>query len=658
MDDVTTPADELRPQPIQLRIGFGTPTRHMAMHLTLAGLSVLVESPDASNSDVAAYLTSVDVDTEVVEGRGVTFGVRQLAKLARLPDQVRVGCDALLAPLWELASHPSVNGLPATLAPAPGAGLMLSWFDGAVNHEADFDTAASGALLASGLPFVATADAWDALTAACHLPIIAGRARLNLDGFVEIHTTTPQLVETAANAETVSPDGRATAMLPGLFRLDATHFGLALPYAWAIDAADGFVWEGRRPSPERGPAARNLTLELSSHALADLQGLVDQLAAYRAQMIVWSSGLGRRTFALAALDVLDAWTTLIVTPPSGMWIWQRHLDLLGRSWSLTHDDADALIVTYADLSSSRPLPSPAAIVFDELTSATPEQLAELHRVDGVLDAYRIGIASAWPSDLSTATSLMSVLRPGEFRPDTPVAARYPLSPDARAAEHVEAYLSRRTVEDPTSTVPAFRRSSVRVVGVTDALERALSDLHRRIGCDRADVLLSEMLEMISRGPAHAVSPKVSAAASMARPAAQAGRRVAVLTRFRKTADLLRQLVRPVPVAVIDSSGHTCVGTGEENLRVYCFDRDLPDLRGADDVIVIDYPWSFAALERCVGGAGDAAGPSRVTVVHAQGTVDDRLATFAARRRELDALTDAAAPPSPDDVIYLLAATTC
>jgi hypothetical protein len=84
-----------------------------------------------------------------------------------------------------------------------------------------------------------------------------------------------------------------------------------------------------------------------------------------------------------------------------------------------------------------------------------------------------------------------------------------------------------------------------------------------------------------------------------------------------------------------------------------FDRELPDLRWFDEVIVVDYPWSFAALDAAVGAPTSDHGPLQVTCLHLTGSVDDRLAVLAARRRELGAVIDHSQPPSPDEIGYLL-----
>lgn len=631
-------------QPVQLRIGFSPPTRPITLHLALSGLSILAEAIHGTYDEIFHYLSAAGIVATADAIRGISFPVSSLPRLADLPDQVNVAPETALRPLYLMCVHPSANNKPASLSLGFAGDLRLSWFDGQHNWDEELLPTVAVALLNSELPFVATIEAWDVLKSSCRLPVLAGRARVNLDRFIEI--TAP-----------VSPQLLESAPLPGLFRIDDTHFGIALPYASAIDTNPGFVWEGHKPVLERSPARLpELPIPLSSHASSDLRNIVDQLAAYRAQAVVWESGLGRRIFALAAVEALDAWPLLIVTPPSGVWMWQRHLDLLGRTHSLTHDRSDALIVTYLDLAKRKSTPSPQAIIFDELVSSeagSPSVRTALRRLDGLPDAYRLGCDSRWPTDLMEAVNIMSVLRPGEFRSDVPLVQRYPLHTEQRAGEHVEAYVSRRAQADPDSqsSMP-FRRSSVVNLRPSEAQVSAFSDAAARSRSLNPTGVLSEVLEIVSAGPAHSISPKVAAAAGRAKEAAKAGRTVAVLTRHRRTAMLIKASLRPLPVTTFDASeGDVSTDSG---VAVVLYETQIPNLRAFDEVVVVDYPWNTNTLERAIGSSADERGPSRVTCIHMIGTVDDRLAMLSTRRADVGVVGASESPPSLDEIAYLLA----
>lgn len=653
-------------QPLQLRIEFAPPQRPLTLVLSLSGLFVLVDSPDGSYDEIWQHLSAAGVAPTSDAVRGVSFACRRLPALKDLPPQVTVQPDEVLTPLYLLATRPSAADLPATLAVDAYGDLRLSWFDGEHNYDERFLTPAAAALLQSDLAFVATAEAWDILKSCSQLPVLVARAKLNLDGYVELSTGKPQLLESA-------PPER----IRGLFRLDGTHFGLPLAFAADVDTNPGFVWEGHRPSPATGTTLPPTRIALSPHHEEDLKSLVGQLSAYRAQAIVWDSGLGRRVFTLAALDALDAWPLLIVTPPWGVWIWQRHLDLLGRTYSLTHDRADAHIITYMDLARWPALSAPQAIVFDDLTgpeASSPTARRALHRLDGVLDAYRIAVSSTWPEDLEGQMALMAVLRPGEFRDDVPLGQRYPVHTQRRAREHVDLYLSRRSRDETAEAPEEFRRSSAMAVAPHEGVVKAVAAARSRHASPSTAThgqaaLLAETLEIVTAGPDHGIGPKVANAARRALEDAGKGRRVVLVTRHRRAANLLRGACRPTPVVVLEAEQQATGGAesltptaalvpedpeAPAAIVVVRFDATLPDLRAFDEVIVIDYPWSFETLEHAVGSAADPEGPAQVTVVHMAGTVDDRLAMLAARRRELGAVIDAGAAPSQREIDYLLA----
>jgi hypothetical protein len=628
-----------RDLPVQLRIGFTAPTRPITVHLQLSWLQILADPIDGTDDDVFHHLTAAGIVATADPLGGFTFPAAMLPRLANLPTHVTVDTDELLAPLFQLARYPSHDNLPATLSLEAGDHLLLSWFDGEHAYDEAFLPDAAPALLSCQLPFVATNEAWSMLKGSARLPVIAGKARVNLDGFIEIFTpTSPQLVEGAP--------------LPGLFRLDETHFGLPLEYAAAIDDNPGFLWEGPRPVLERGPGRLpRLAVDLSEHAQRDLRHMVDELAAYRAQAVVWDSGLGRRMFVLAAIACLDAWPALIVAPPHAVWLWQRQLDQLRRTYSLTSADADVQIITYRDLAGRQRLPSPQAIVFDELGSpdaSAPDAREALHRLDGILDAYRISCSGTWPVKVDDQVAWMSVLRPGEFRSDIPVAQRYPINSAQRAGEHVQAYLSRRTGAGAGGP-DRFRRSSVLTVAPSDDLARTIATVLHRGDTDRRAVL-AQIMEMISAGAPQSISPKLSEAAREVREAAIRGNRVAVVTRHRKTATMLKAMLRPVKSVTVTPGDVVPDGVP---VMIVVFDTILPDLRSFDEVVLVDYPWSTGAVEDAVGSAAGRAGPQRVVFLHMPGTVDDRLAMLAAVRRESGDPFAASRELSPSDVAYLL-----
>jgi hypothetical protein len=629
-------------QNVQLRVPFTRPDDPVRIHLALSGMVVLVAVVEGRDDVAGQYLASAGVPVQVSEPRGLSFPAVKLPRLTDLPEQVMVSVDEQLKPVWMLLTHPSEAGMPATLAINVFGELELSWFDGTNAYDEVLADKVAPVLLQTDLPFVATAEAWDRLESATTARVLAGVLRTNLDGYVEVDTSRPQLVEVAP--------------IPGLFKVDERHFGVPLPYLSALSQAEGFRWEGPRPVLERAPGTLPpMPVALSAHHQRDLQQMVEQLAAYRAQVICWESGLGRRVFALAALEALDAWPALVVTPPSSIWPWLRHTELLGRSAALTHQRADVHLVTYHDLPHRRDLAAPQTIIFDDLftpEACTPAARDGLRRLDALMGAYRVAVTSHWPDDVAEQIAAMANLRPGEFAPGVPLPTRYPVDPAKRAGEHVGAYLSVRRLSDPDTDRTSFKRSTTVTVDPSEAQLKELDRLLERTADRTPAVVLAQMMEVVSAGPAASVSPKVAAAVDRARRAAEAGARVAVATRHRRTATLLAASLRGIPgrpVTQADASS----GAPDGELVVLRFDRSLCDLRRFDVVVLVDYPWSLDEIDRAVGSASEQAGCQLVVVIHAVGTVDDRVALLAARRREVSVVSDASSPPSPAEVDYLL-----
>ena len=189
-----------------------------------------------------------------------------------------------------------------------------------------------------------------------------------------------------------------------------------------------------------------------------------------------------------------------------------------------------------------------------------------------------------------------------------VAQRYPVHSDKRAREHVEAYVSRRTASGRSVTSANFKRSSVTSLQPTEAQILAFEQAASKPR-DPADVL-AELLSIASAGPAHATSPKVVTAAGRARKAASEGRPIALLTRHARTAQLLKAMLRPLAVQIVEGE----IPQEITPVTVVRFDSDLPRLDAFQEVVMIDYPWSTEVLERAVGSASEPGNPDRKSVV--------------------------------------------
>ena len=623
-------------QPTQLRLGFVRPSQPMRWHLDLVGLFVVV-TPDlpATDDDVLATLADLAVPTELRPHLGVCFPVAALRRLTKLPDDITLQPSDDIYGLWQIVRFPPPPNLPATLLRTGPDRFLLEWLYFKEPLEARLEVRQVLGLLATEIPFVATPDAWELIDAATSTAKVTGRVSLNVDGFLEISSSRPQQIEHLD--------------LPALFRIDATHFGLPLAARGALTPELGLVVDPIPPLEVPPPSPTSLVL--SGHHRADLEDLVAALCAYQAQVIEWEGGLGRRVFALAALDRLDAWPAIIVTPPAQLWAWQRHLDLIGRTHSLRSLDSDAHLITYHDLSLRRTTPRAPAIVFDQLSSTQAQEArAALLKLANLRDTVRIDVESALPDSVEEQIAIMEILRPVEFRSDQPLADRYVPDAFSHAAEHVNFYRSTRSRSDVDVDTRPFRRSSTRLTHLSDEHQVALATAATRLAGQPAHHALAELFEMIAAGTSSIISPKVAAAAEIARKEVNKQHSCAILTRSNKVVTLLRAMLRPLPVTVVPPGAPATATIGE--ISLVRFERHWPDLRAFDHVVIVDYPWSLSVVDAAVG---QAAGPGteRVTLLHAPNTLDDRLAVLASRRREMAAFNDDTVPPTLEEVLYLV-----
>jgi hypothetical protein len=620
------------PQATQLRMAFA-PSPPDRISLDISGLTLLV-SANVPEPELFSFLVSKGLDPEYRPGLGVSAPARLLTRFADLGVDIVV--SEALTPVWTLVCNPPESAFPATVERS-STGYVLSWEskDGLAYDEI-VPPVLAPLLGFADLTLVATDDVWADIEK--NLPTLgpSGTVSLSAEGFVSITTSKPQILE--------------ASKIPGLFRISPTKFGVCSAFTEDLLREPGLRWSTPRPVRKSPAIEFPAHLSLAPHVRNSLPQLVGDLSTLGAKAVVWESGLGRRILVLAALEVLDAYPATVLCPPQSLWLWMRHVDMVNRTCGLTHEHSDVQLITYHDLPRRRV--EAQSVIFDDL--ASPEALtawSALLRLQYLTDAYRIAVEDAWPEDLEESRRLMEVLRPGEFRSDISIAERYPVDPSRRLYEHVEVYLSRRTRED-TVDRRVFRRSSVRVVATTSAQQAAIATASSRITSTAPQRVLLEVLELLSAGPSTSLSPKIGAAVELVRTAVSRGRSVAVLARHKRSAQLLRSLLRPMSVSIVDGAPST-VELPREQAVVVVFDTALPRLQAFDDVIVVDYPWTFKILESSVSPASYSEGPD-VVVIHAAGSPDDRLAVLAARRSEYGPLSAEVHQLNTDDIAYVLA----
>jgi len=189
-----------------------------------------------------------------------------------------------------------------------------------------------------------------------------------------------------------------------------------------------------------------------------------------------------------------------------------------------------------------------------------------------------------------------------------------------------------------------------VVSLSDDHQRALEEISERLVGVMASEALSEILEMITAGAEHIISPKLSAAAAIAKKEMAKNHSCVLVTRSKRAATLLRSMLRPIPIDMVEPGAPAQPVKGR--VSIVRFEKSWPDLRGFDHVVILDYPWSLAVIDEAVGAAS-ATGADRVTLIHASDSVDDRLAVLASRRREISGIGDDSAPPTLEEISYLV-----
>jgi hypothetical protein len=634
--------------PVQLSITFPQPSVPVEVSLALQGSFVALSIKKGELTPTLIYFRDAGIHISKKINNSLLFPLEDLLQLRNLSSYVTIETHQVDTALATLVDYALSNvDFPATLTVADTDKLYLSWnFENKLIRKI-LPSVAVPVLIASQLPFVATEKAWEHVTRLSGLASSLGQAQLNLDGYIEISTAHPQHLESAP--------------LPGLFRIDDTHFGISRAYSSALAALSAIVWSGPKLRYFAPPVLPVEVINiLSSHLQLDLQELLSRLATLGGQILVYSPGLGRRVLALGALVSLKSFPGLVVSPPWSLWVWQRNADLFSKTTSLSSDSADIRLVTYLDLTLGIRLDAYETIVFDDLDSTDarlPQARAAMAGLS-VMDAYRIGICDEWPQDPEYACGLLEAVRPGEFSlGDQPLGYRYPRQPVLQAQQHAQPYLLFRQGDSTLNNrAENIRRSEVVLVEPSREQVECYKHLIGKTG--KQHVL--KAIEISSYGTPEQVSPKIGAATRLAQEAVTQKHSIILVTAFTPTANILRDtLANFSPILVDDITVKEVFKTSPSpSSVVICLTSwTASDLRSFDEVIFIDYPWSTTSIELAVGSAAAEWGPRQVTILHSPNLIDDRLAVYAARRRELSPIlidSNPAKPPTNADCTYLLA----
>ncbi|MCP4793972.1 MAG: hypothetical protein GY882_11680 [Actinomycetia bacterium] len=566
--------------------------------------------------------------------RGLSFPAASLSAVADLGAGVAVCARGAAGVLWDLASNPPQR--PVTLD-AAGSSVVLSWFDGSEDRSAVLAGADVAGLLALDLAVVATPAAWAVIDAA-GTDADGHSTVTTADGHLVVSSRRPQLVETAG--------------LPAMWRIAPDRFGMPARHLEALSGDSGFIVDPSvtAPRPRRISHAdvALLPFEVSAHHHAPLAAIVEALSTSGRAMLRWDAGTGRRLMALVAAEILGAWPVVVVAAPQDVWAWTRHAELLGRSWTMSRHDAEMRIVTPADVARGLPLSEPGCLVVDDAAGMVASRHAgAVVRATKAWRSLRIALGTRLPNDPDSAAAALEMVAPAEFSSSVTVAARYVPTADVRAAEHVAAHTiqRQRSNQDPAA---GFRRSNTVAVDLSRVQRQAAeAALERRTG-DVAGVV-ADLLEVVTCGPAQAVSPKLVAAAELVRSCAGSS---VVLTRHRRATQLLRSLLRPMRARIVDAAAGPLVARPGVPVIVR-YDHRIGDLSSFDNVVFCDLPFSLEYVSDAVGSAADPQGPGQVTVLHTPGSIDDRLVVLAALRAERAGVVDGSSALSAEEVAYLL-----
>lgn len=572
---------------VQLKLHYEAPLVAQRIHLSLRGLFANAFPADGNLQRCVSYLQSVGLDPQFDPTGSIVFPVQYLRKIQDLPSRAVLLPSVAISTLLRVALLSGTAHSTVIASLDTPTILNLSWVDATGECNEPFAVAHIASLLAVGVPLVADNSTWAAIHHASALPILRAHSRINIDGFVEITTSTPQQLEISA--------------LPGLFRIDDTRFGLPLQSIANLLTMPGILFD--RPPPLPPP---------SLHANDQFLEFVDRFAITKGQALVTPQSPFSREFCLNVVTNLQLFPLLVVTTPSSFWLWHQHLKC--ASGSLPRDAVR--IVTYSSLSTYSRFIDASCVLLDDLdlVSANSGVLASLQCLNGTVNSYRLSRSDTIPGDPNLLPAYFSVLRPVEFTVNIPIALRYPVP----ATENIVAHAAMYTTSVDSSLFPDiapkfFSESLPCPPLLADALN--VPTQHDVTQVRSMRVWVEKQFELCSVGTETVLSPKVSSALEIATPAFTAGERVALATRFSRSELVVGSLLQGACARV---------GNGAK-FQVVRYDKIVLDADKFDLVIVLDFTASYEL------SSASSAYTGRVHALHLLCSIEERAVEVAAFR---------------------------
>jgi hypothetical protein len=619
----------------QLRLNFLISEVKLRARLTLKGLIVTIESQEMESLE--QYLSNQQFLVNLsLEGKR-SFTLSKYKQFLSAASQVDLILSEELKILARLIEYKSEKQSPVyiTLDSPLDLNINYNHRGSTLNDHLPLDLLP--AFLSLEIPYRASTSLLELIRNYNTYPYIVGRAFRDMDDYLRIDTVSPQLLE--------------EAKLPGLFKISELSYGIALNYQEELESVKGIIVEYKNYKILNEEKIK-LPYELSEHSGERLKEFENKLLVNKSQVVVWEKGLGRRVFCLAVMESLENYPLLIISQASGVWAWKRHISMIGRSGSLTSSDFDIQIVTYDDVKRGVVINSPRAIIYDDVEKIIQDKelLKALRIMDGVMDAYRIGCCNEFPIDSKDQNSIMSLIKPFEFSSEVAIIDRYPLNSELAFKQHIQPYILKSENGLGSISAKTFKRSSVEVVEFDDVFLEKIDKLAENN--DISFDFLSRLMECISTGSDEFISPKVVKVLELIKKEEIGNTsRTIICTRFEKTQRVLGMLLSSISPELLTLENFD----SKKNSRVAIlkFDEVLPDLQDYENVIIVDYPWSFSVIEKAVGSADSKKGSLNVSVIHLKNSIDDRLSIFGARRSEVTLLGIDYNQPNFSEVKYIL-----
>ena len=588
---------------VQLRLTFDSELRNLQTEVYISGIYCYIKVLHGDSKILARHLSLSGMHVAQTKDNEFRFHVNNLQIASDVLEETICMMDETVKKLYGLLRFREEITTVKIDEDIEQVAFIATWFFKGNDYCENFNLSNIKYFFYLGIPFTISDDLWMYLVEKKLIPTMFGKAKICEDGYIEIY---------ANNANAIVESGYER-----LFRIERSTYGLPFADIETLKRDRNISYKDFDTS-----------FKYSSLNLENLEmqgGVIYKLNKEK-----------KDKFEILKMIVdHDLLPLTLVTPYENIPEWFVIARKLGVPITVNNEEGFGVhLVTYNDLNSGKFFPTPSSLLFDDIDNilVTDFNRKGLHIFDGANGLVRIAIVNN-NLELEEKLEIATLVKPAEFSMKESLEARYPVAGVKGFYSHIGLY----TLEGSMETLSDINLSTDVLVAKNNSdFKKFLFTTQNSIESKND---FYKYLEFVSSGGPNLVSPKIGVICEYI--AMLSGKeKVLILTRYKKTAEILSLLLKPYNFKIQNDS--------QDEKRVILWSNSSMVKSNFDTIIFCDYPWDLGYNYEKV----EELKPSKIIFIHLKDSVDDRLAIFSLRR-SIEGGRESNEDPGFSEISYIL-----